>query len=50
MARLALAFAGIATTLFGGALVMVPLLEGLIVDHLGWLSHAGFWRASPPAS
>jgi chromate transporter len=42
VARLLLAFAGIATTLFGGALVMVPLLEGLIVDHLGWLSHAGF--------
>ena len=42
VARLGLAFAGIATTLFGGALVMVPLLEGLIVDHLGWLSHAGF--------
>ncbi|HEY9106788.1 MAG TPA: chromate efflux transporter [Roseateles sp.] len=42
VARLMLAFAGIATTLFGGALVMVPLLEGLIVDHLGWLSHAGF--------
>jgi chromate transporter len=41
-ARLMLAFAGIATTLFGGALVMVPLLEGLIVDHLGWLSHASF--------
>lgn len=40
--RLGLAFAGIGTTLFGGALVMVPLLEGLIVDHLGWLSHAGF--------
>ncbi|MBK1613240.1 chromate transporter [Rubrivivax gelatinosus] len=42
VARLALAFAGISTTLFGGALVMVPLLEGLIVEHLGWLSHAGF--------
>lgn len=42
VARLMLAFAGIATTLFGGALVMVPLLEGLIVEHLGWLSHAGF--------
>lgn len=42
VARLALAFGGIATTLFGGALVMVPLLEGLIVDRLGWLDHAGF--------
>lgn len=42
LARLGLAFAGLATTLFGGGLVMVPLLEGLIVDHLGWLSHAGF--------
>jgi chromate transporter len=42
VARLLLAFSGIATTLFGGALVMVPLLEGLIVDHLGWLSHASF--------
>lgn len=42
VARLALAFGGIATTLFGGALVMVPLLEGLIVERLGWLDHAGF--------
>lgn len=42
VARLGLAFAGLATSLFGGGLVMVPLLEGLIVDHLGWLSHAGF--------
>ncbi|HSW08810.1 chromate efflux transporter, partial [Aquabacterium sp.] len=42
VAQVGLAFAGMSTTLFGGALVMVPLLEGLIVDHLGWLSHAGF--------
>lgn len=42
LGRLGLAFAGLATTLFGGGLVMVPLLEGLIVDHLGWLSPAGF--------
>jgi len=42
VARVGLAFAGMSTTLFGGGLVMVPLLEGLIVDHLGWLSHAGF--------
>ena len=42
VARAGLAFAGISTTLFGGGLVMVPLLEGLIVDQLGWLDHAGF--------
>lgn len=42
VAKLGLAFAGLSTTLFGGGLVMVPLLEGLLVDHLGWLSHAGF--------
>jgi chromate transporter len=42
VARVGLVFAGLATTLFGGGLVMVPLLEGLIVDHLGWLSHASF--------
>ena len=42
VAKVGLAFAGLGTTLFGGGLVMVPLLEGLIVDHLGWLSHAGF--------
>jgi chromate transporter len=42
VARVGLAFAGLGTTLFGGGLVMVPLLEGLIVDHLGWLDHAGF--------
>jgi chromate transporter len=42
VAKVGLAFAGMSTTLFGGGLVMVPLLEGLIVDHLGWLNHAGF--------
>lgn len=42
VAKLGLAFAGLSTTLFGGGLVMVPLLEGLLVDHLGWLNHAGF--------
>lgn len=42
LARVGLAFAGLGTTLFGGGLVMVPLLEGLIVDHLQWLDHAGF--------
>lgn len=42
VARVGLAFAGLGTTLFGGGLVMVPLLEGLIVDHLGWLTHTGF--------
>lgn len=42
VAKVGLAFAGIGTTLFGGGLVMVPLLEGLIVDKLGWLDHAGF--------
>ena len=42
VAKLGLAFAGIGTTLFGGGLVMVPLLEGLIVGKLGWLDHAGF--------
>jgi chromate transporter len=42
VARVGLAFAGLSTTLFGGGLVMVPLLEGFIVGHLGWLDHAGF--------
>ena len=42
IAKVGLVFAGMSTTLFGGGLVMVPLLEGLIVDHLGWLDHAGF--------
>lgn len=42
VAKLGLAFAGLSTTLFGGGLVMVPLLEGLLVDRLGWLNHAGF--------
>jgi len=42
VAKVGLVFAGMSTTLFGGGLVMVPLLEGLIVDHLGWLDHAGF--------
>lgn len=41
-AKVGLAFAGMSTTLFGGGMVMVPLLEGLIVDHLAWLDHAGF--------
>ena len=42
VARLGLAFAGVSTTIFGGALVVVPLLEGLVVGKLGWLDHAGF--------
>lgn len=42
LAKLGLVFGGLSTTLFGGGLVMVPLLEGLIVTHLGWLDHAGF--------
>jgi chromate transporter len=42
IAKVGLAFAGLSTTLFGGGLVMVPLLEGLLVGHLGWLSHASF--------
>ncbi|HJV69297.1 chromate efflux transporter [Ideonella sp.] len=42
VAKIGLVFSGMSTTLFGGGLVMVPLLEGLIVDHLGWLNHAGF--------
>jgi chromate transporter len=42
VAKIGLAFAGMGTTLFGGGLVMVPLLEGLIVGKLGWLDHAGF--------
>jgi chromate transporter len=40
--QVGLAFSGLGTTLFGGGLVMVPLLEGYIVDHLQWLDHAGF--------
>lgn len=43
--KVGLAFAGLSTTLFGGGLVMVPLLEGLLVDRLGWLNHAGFSAA-----
>jgi chromate transporter len=42
VAQVGLAFAGLSTTLFGGGMVMVPLLEGYIVDHLHWLDHAGF--------
>jgi chromate transporter len=42
VARVGLAFAGLGTTLFGGGLVMVPLLDGLIVGRLGWLDQAGF--------
>ena len=42
VAKVGLAFAGLSTTLFGGGLVMVPLLEGLLVGHLGWLSHDSF--------
>ena len=42
VAKVGLAFAGLSTTLFGGGLVMVPLLEGLLVGHLGWLSPASF--------
>jgi chromate transporter len=42
VAQVGLAFASMSTTLFGGAMVMVPLLERLIVDHLGWLNHASF--------
>ncbi|HEX5685719.1 MAG TPA: chromate efflux transporter [Ideonella sp.] len=42
VAQVGLAFSGLSTTLFGGGLVMVPLLEGYIVDHLHWLDHAGF--------
>jgi len=45
LAKVGLAFAGISTTLFGGGLVMVPLLEGFIVGHLGWLNHSGFSAA-----
>ena len=42
VAKVGLAFAGLSTTLFGGGLVMVPLLDGLIVGRLGWLDAAGF--------
>ncbi|MEK8033037.1 chromate efflux transporter [Ideonella sp. DXS29W] len=42
LTQVGLAFAGLSTTLFGGGMVMVPLLEGYIVDHFGWLDHAGF--------
>ncbi|HSI47747.1 MAG TPA: chromate efflux transporter [Ideonella sp.] len=42
LAKVGLVFGGLSTTLFGGGLVMVPMLEGLIVDHLGWLDHASF--------
>jgi chromate transporter len=42
VAKIGLVFAGMGTTLFGGGLVMVPLLEDLIVGKLGWLDHAGF--------
>lgn len=45
VAQVGLAFAGLGTTLFGGGLVMIPLLEGFIVDHLQWLDHAGFSAA-----
>ena len=45
VAQVGLAFAGLGTTLFGGGLVMIPLLEGFIVDHLKWLDHAGFSAA-----
>lgn len=45
VAKVGLAFAGLSTTLFGGGLVMIPLLEGLLVDRLGWLDHAGFSAA-----
>ena len=42
VAKVGLAFAGLSTTLFGGGLVMVPLLEGLLVGYLAWLSPASF--------
>lgn len=45
VAKVGLAFAGLSTTLFGGGMVMVPLLEGLLVDRLGWLSHGSFSAA-----
>ncbi len=45
VAKVGLAFAGLSTTLFGGGLVMVPLLEGLLVDRLGWLNHGSFSAA-----
>jgi chromate transporter len=43
--QLGLAFAGLSTTLFGGGLVMVPLLEDLVVQRLHWLDGAGFSAA-----
>jgi chromate transporter len=43
--QLGLAFAGLSTTLFGGGLVMVPLLESLVVQRLHWLDSAGFSAA-----
>jgi chromate transporter len=41
-ARLLLTFAGMSPTLFGGGLIMIPLLQGLVVDEMHWLSPAAF--------
>lgn len=42
IAKIMLIFGSMSLTLFGGGLVMVPMLNGVIVDHLNWLTPAGY--------
>lgn len=42
IAKIALIFGSMSLTLFGGGLVMVPMLNGVIVDHLNWLTPSGY--------
>ncbi len=35
-------FSSVSLTLFGGGYVMVPILQSILVDHLGWLSYEEF--------
>ncbi|MDL2316556.1 chromate efflux transporter [Desulfovibrio sp. OttesenSCG-928-A18] len=42
LAKIGLVFAGISTSLFGGGLVVVPLLQGLLINDFGWLEQSTF--------
>jgi len=40
--KIGLVFSSMSLTLFGGGLVMVPMLNGVVMDHLNWLTPAGY--------
>lgn len=42
LAKVGAVFAGVSTSLFGGGLVVIPLLQGLLINDLGWLDQSTF--------